>query len=184
MIRPTLLIQNLFMERSKAMAAKFIIGVLTILFGLSQVSCAEKADEVTVLEKKVEDAHKENAEMNEKVGKLVDQLDKDIEDEISEIVKEAIEQPTEYDIPQDVLAVMQSCQTSWNVWRDRIADTQKTIALENAKIAIAKANQRTDSQTIVHSMRTYLAGQGVQDLGNWKMAGTKAVLKNPPEKKE
>ena len=159
------------------MTVKLIIAVLTILFGMSQMSCAkEEAKEVVV-------------ESKEEATQIVDSIStnaEEVQKEIEEIVKEAIEQPTQYVIPEHVMAILQNCTNSHNVWKDRIEAIRKVIELENAKIAIASANQTTDSQTIKHTIRTYLATQGVSmaDLGNWKPEGNKIVRVKPPEKKE
>ncbi len=169
------------------MTAKFIFIVLSILLGVSQVSCAKGVDkeEIVAEKKEVPDAHAENAELNDKTEKLLDELDQDI----TEIVNEAINQPTVYVLPQNILDILQNNQVSHNVWAERIAAIQKVIELENAKIAIAKAHQGTDRVTIVHTLRTHLASVGVpyEDLSNWKLEGTRAARKTPtkpPEKKE
>lgn len=168
------------------MLAKLIITVLTVLLGVSHVSCAEKAEEVVVLEKKVSDVDKENAELNDKVDKLAEEMEKEIEEEMVEIVKEAIEQPPEYVLPQHVLDILQNNQVSYNVWKGRIEEHKKVIALMNSKIQTAQAYQGTDSSSMVHTLRTYLASVGVSydDLSNWKPEGNKAVRKVPVKKEK
>jgi len=134
-------------ERGEEMIAKFIIIVLVAFLGALQVSCAENAERV------------------------------EMEEMIEKVVRDAVESPVEYEIPEDVLSVMQGFQNSYQGWNVHIENHQKVIALFNEKIKTCQAHQAHDASALKHTLRTYLSSKGVpfSDLGNWKPEGNKAV---------
>ncbi len=85
----------------------------------------------------------------------------------------------EYEFPEEVLGTIASCRQSKQVLQKRIEDHEKMDALIKEKIATCKAHQSHDDATIAHTVRTYLASEGVplNDLGNWIINESNACRK-------
>tara|TARA_Y100000310_G_scaffold198469_1_gene198501 strand:+ start:461 stop:925 length:465 start_codon:yes stop_codon:yes gene_type:complete len=144
----------------------FIVG-----FGAGCAKAEAPEEEVVVVK---EDKLDELVEVIKEAEKPV--TPEDVQDVVAEIIP-----PTEYVLPEEQLLIMLNHQRGFKVWAERMSAIDKEVELLQSRKAVGRANQNAESMSIKHTLRTFLATQGVpfNELENWKVSddGKKAVLK-------
>ncbi len=89
----------------------------------------------------------------------------------------------EYAFSKEVLRSLDEYKVSIKALNKKVQDYEKMVALLNEKIEVAKAYRQTDNVQSIHTVRTFLAGEGVpyEDLNNWVIEGNKAVREEKGE---
>lgn len=108
----------------------------------------------------------------------------DRKEEIKAMVDKEVVAPTEYEFPAETMKSLQSFQESYSRLGMLIENHKKAIAFMQQKVKTCEANMSHDASSIKHTVRTFLASEGVplRDLDKWHIVDDKAVRK--ADKKE
>ena len=144
---------------------RIIFIVFILFFCVSQMLCAEEQKGVSELADKTE---KENEELVENAQELVEEFEKSKESE----------GPTSFMMPEEMMATLENFRLSAETWNDRIKNHNKSIQYIKSQINVCEANMSHDASSVKHTIRTFLASNGVpiDELVNWRPEGNKVVL--------